>query len=297
MMLKLMKFSSSTICSVLLIVSKLSYANELTVIAGSAKELDLVSDNRLHLHANDVYLHQLIDTLAERSGVTIHYDAVLPKLVNVDCKGDDVFAILQCIVGEEVSWMFRYSDAKGKADELKNQDPSEIWILATEGVKGAEQYASVNTSDCQAGADSILPEARQANHEDNNFHDSARDVEEQVKRLNADEPERRVEALASLARLGETEEPYIRDLVDQSLLDSDPAVRAQAIYALSQIEKDASLVSVRIQQALDDPDIGVRLMAIDAIDSNRVMLEHAAQNQDAMVSGYAKEKLEALVSQ
>lgn len=296
-MLKLMKSCSTTICSILLVIAKLSYANELTAITDSAKKFDLVAGNRLHLHANDVYLHQLIDALAERTGVTIHYDAVSPKRVNVDCKGDDVVAILQCIVGEEVNWMFRYSDAKREADELKNQEPSEIWILVTEGAKGAGQLASVNTSDCQAIVDSMQPEARQADHENNNFHDRNRDVDEQVKHLNAEEPERRVEALARLARLGEAKDSEISDLVDQALLDSEPAVRAQAIYALSQIEKDTSLVSIRIQQALDDPDIGVRLMAIDAIDSNRTLLVQAAQNQDAMVSGYAKEKLEALASQ
>lgn len=296
-MLKLMKSCSTTICSILLVIAKLSYANELTAITDSAKKFDLVAGNRLHLHANDVYLHQLIDALAERTGVTIHYDAVSPERVNVDCKGDDVVAILQCIVGEEVNWMFRYSDAKREADELKNQEPSEIWILVTEGAKGAGQLASVNTSDCQAIVDSMQPEARQADHENNNFHDRNRDVDEQVKHLNAEEPERRVEALARLARLGEAKDSEISDLVDQALLDSEPAVRAQAIYALSQIEKDTSLVSIRIQEALDDPDIGVRLMAIDAIDSNRTLLVQAAQNQDAMVSGYAKEKLEALASQ
>jgi len=123
-------------------------------------------------------------------------------------------------------------------------------------------------------------------------------TERVMQQLASDKPAERIQALSQLSVKQPPVDPgLLADMLYQALNDPDAFVRGQAIYAMAK-QGDIGYLSA-LQQALTDPELQVRLMALDGLDKNewgRLLLEQALQDDDESVREFASGKLAVFTS-
>lgn len=116
-----------------------------------------------------------------------------------------------------------------------------------------------------------------------------------VKLAASGEPEQRVSALSQLAVKGRVDAGVVQKILQAGILDKDPNVRGQAIYAIARQEcNDVLLV---LEQAMQDSELSVRMMAIDSLGTDGrsiVLLEQALDDEEEAIRELAAMKLESL---
>ncbi len=242
------------------------------------------------LEAEQADLHGLLRSFSERSGIKFHYAALPTVKVDATCAGPTVITILRCLLGAETNMLFHYAGLAGNDTNEQERQPKEIWILASS--LSPPPIASVRPSDC--GSTESKGISRPVESVQNELT-KEQDVDFLLRQADSEDPEKRMNALAGLARLDKADSPEVYDAVARSISDNDARVRGQAVYALSQIENDPNALNNYLQQALQDSELGVRLMAIDAIESDTALLQQALQDNDSSVRDYAASKLQAIM--
>lgn len=242
------------------------------------------------LEAEQADLHRLLRSLSERSGIKFHYAALPTVKVSATCAGPTVIKILRCLLGADTNMLFHYAELAGNDTNEQERQPKEIWILASS--LNPPPIASVRPSDCRSSETKGI--SRPVEGLDNELS-VEQGVDSLLRQVDSENPEKRMNALAGLARLGEADSPEVYDAVARSISDNDARVRGQAVYALSQIENDPNALNNYLQQALQDSELGVRLMAIDAIESDAALLQQALQDKDLSVRDYAATKLQTIM--
>ncbi len=107
--------------------------------------------------------------------------------------------------------------------------------------------------------------------------------------------EERVAALSRLATSVPIDVVVRQKIIQTALQDADPRVRGQAVYALVQQNCADSLLL--LEQALDDSELSVRLMALDGLmgdDRSVALLKNALKDDEQAVRELAAVKLESL---
>lgn len=242
------------------------------------------------LEAEQADLHGLLRSLSERSAIKIHYAALPTVKVDATCIGPTVVRILRCLLGAEANMLFHYAESVGDDANKQEREPKEIWIIASS--LSPPPIASARPSDCRSSEAKEI--SRPVEGLDNALS-VEQDVDSLLRQVDSEDPEKRMNALAGLARLGKTDSPEVYDAVARSISDTDARVRGQAVYALSQIENDPNALNDYLQQALQDAELGVRLMTIDAIEPDSALLQQALQDTDSSVRDYAASKLQAIM--
>ncbi|WP_404356794.1 HEAT repeat domain-containing protein [Methylotuvimicrobium sp. KM1] len=242
------------------------------------------------LEAEQADLHGLLRSLSERSAIKIHYAALPTVKVDATCIGPTVVRILRCLLGAEANMLFHYAESVGDDANKQEREPKEIWIIASS--LSPPPIASARPSDCRSSEAKGI--SRPVEGLDNALS-VEQDVDSLLRQVDSEDPEKRMNALAGLARLGKTDSPEVYDAVARSISDTDARVRGQAVYALSQIENDPNALNDYLQQALQDAELGVRLMTIDAIEPDSALLQQALQDTDSSVRDYAASKLQAIM--
>lgn len=111
----------------------------------------------------------------------------------------------------------------------------------------------------------------------------------------SNKPEDRISALSQLAVKNSIDPGIVQRILQAAISDSDAKVRGQAVYAIAQQDcQDALLV---LEQAMHDPELSVRLLAIDGLgsdDKSVALLEQALGDEDAAIRELAALKLELL---
>ncbi|MCE7914672.1 MAG: HEAT repeat domain-containing protein [Nitrosomonas sp. PRO4] len=105
----------------------------------------------------------------------------------------------------------------------------------------------------------------------------------------------RIGALSQLAVKDTVDPAIVQKILQKALMDKDGNVRAQAVHALAQQDcADAMLV---LEQALNDSELAVRLMALDSLsldDRSMSLLKQALEDDNEAVREMAAMKIEAL---
>lgn len=108
-------------------------------------------------------------------------------------------------------------------------------------------------------------------------------------------PEDRISALSQLAVKNSIDSGLVQKILQAAISDVDAKVRGQAVYAIAQQDcQDAVMV---LEQAMHDPELSVRLLAIDGLGSDEksvALLEQALGDEDAAIRELAALKLELL---
>lgn len=240
----------------------------------------------LQVEAKQADLAKLLDEIALKTGVKLHY-SVLPKVpVTATCVGVTAKQVLECLLGGNVDMAFRYPENKAVAPG-QQVNPEEVWILGS-SLHGQDNAGNGCTSS-SAVSSKLVGE--------NGNTDNVTSTQQLLRQANAKSVNDRADAIANLAvDEGSENDASVRTALEKALSDKSAQVRAQAINALA-FREGESAVSGQLQQALQDSDASVRMMAVDNIDSDRALLQQALQDRDAGVRDLAQLKLDVLSKQ
>lgn len=109
----------------------------------------------------------------------------------------------------------------------------------------------------------------------------------------SEKPAERESAMSALLASGKIGDPNVKATLEQGLTDQDAGVRAQAISTFAHREGPAAVPA--IQLALSDSSADVRLMAVDAITHDMMLLQQAIKDKDEVIRKLAEVKLTALM--
>lgn len=120
-----------------------------------------------------------------------------------------------------------------------------------------------------------------------------------VKLSQSNDPARRVSALSQLAVKGLIDAEVVQKILQAAIQDSDPNVRGQAVYAFAQ--QGCGDLFVVLEQALQDTELSVRLMALDSLgvdERSAALLKQVIEDEDEAqaIKDLAAMKLEFLAA-
>lgn len=273
-----------TSCNYILFVMLIGVATALSAspaaLIDDATHFDLVistnEGTELNLEVIHMPLSEVLDKIALKSKVPIHY-SILPKgLVSATCVGSTLKQILGCLLGEQTDFIISYSHQNNSVEQ--NKQPTEAWIL------GSRLEGSSAATDC----------AFTTSQKNNSTVSSKSDQTDNLLIMTQSEkPAERESAMSALLVGGKIDDPNVKAALEQGLTDQDAGVRAQAISSLAHREgRDATPA---IQLALHDNSADVRLMAVDAITDDVALLQLAIKDKDEVIRKVAELKLAALM--
>lgn len=105
----------------------------------------------------------------------------------------------------------------------------------------------------------------------------------------------RIGALSQLAVKDTVDPAIIQKILQKALTDKDGNVRAQAVHAL--VQQDCADAMLVLEQALNDSELVVRLMALDSLsldDRSMSLLKQALEDDNEAIREMAAMKIEAL---
>jgi HEAT repeats len=256
-----------------------------------AKKLDkmltdlVITDDKgseLQLEVRQMPLAEVLDSIAEKTHVPIHYSVLPEGLVTATCVGSTLKQVLECLLDRKADLIVRYPRGLAQADG-KGQ-VAEAWILGSrlDGAAAKDCPMLGNT----AGKGSLT--LRQ-----NQDMDIGPDrTEDLLKMTQSKNPEERAEAIGALLAGGRKGDPDVKAALEQALTDQDPIVRSQAISSYAHREGVGAIGA--IQEALHDDSVDVRMMAVDGITDDVGLLQQAVNDSDETVRSLAEIKLEQL---
>ena len=229
------------------------------------------------LQAKQLSLPQILERLAAKAKINIHYSAVSEQLVSIACDSEDLAGLVKCVAGDSADLMFHYGQS--------TTQPSEIWLIGK-----TDTTAVVNSSVDKAIA---VKDKSVEGRASVTKKDGAKNPEKNLLALaKSPDPEVRADAIAKLSLSGTAGDARIKQVFADALHDENPRVREQAIAKLA---NDASYQATeQLYLALQDSNASVRLMAVDAAGNNSQLLQQASADSDETVRLLATNKLQQL---
>jgi hypothetical protein len=238
---------------------------------------------RIELEARQVPLSRILDTVAHRLGIPIHYSILPTEPVDATCLGETVKEIMDCLLGPKANLVFRYPSGFSRGKETGQ--PVELWVL---GGSVAEPPPPSAQTECGTvgGKDERAAKAVVVDPEL---------TEKLLHMARSEDPVERIGALSQLAGARSVDPGVAEKILQAALNDPDPDVRGQAIYALAQ--RGGGEASALLHEALKDSAPSVRLLAVDGLGSDAeslAWLRQALRDDDEAVRELAAMKLEML---
>lgn len=234
----------------------------------------------LQLAVAQMPLLEAVTTLAKTTGVTVHYANLADKVVSKTCVASSVKQLFECLLDNEADMAFRYGQTA-----LADGKPwlAEMWVLGTAlagGSAGSNTEAAKLKSDTGQSGDPLQQIL------------AGLDVNKLLADAQSQDPTSRADAIAALAMLDKAQNPLVRKTLQTALADKVASVRAQAVFGLGKYPDTEALAG--LESALQDNDVSVRLMVVDAADAHPELLQMALDDSDTTVRSYAANKLENL---
>lgn len=273
-----------TFCNCVLFLILISIATAIfaspTAMIDDLTHFDLViSSNEgteLKLEVIHMPLSEVLERISSESKVPIHY-SILPKgLVSATCVGSTLKQILGCLLGEKTDFIISYSHQNNSIKQ--NEQPTEAWIL------GSRLEESSVTTDCAFNT---------SQKNKNTVNNKPDQTDNLLIMAQSEKPAERESAMSALLASGKIGDPNVKATLEQGLTDQDAGVRAQAISTFAHREGPAAVPA--IQLALSDSSADVRLMAVDAITDDVMLLQQAIKDKDEVIRKLAEVKLTALM--
>jgi len=229
----------------------------------------------LHLEVLQMPLTQVLDALADKTHIPIHYSALPEDRVTIKCRGATFKEALECILDRKADLIVRYHQSTNPS--TSKFPIAEIWIIGSRKTLAKD-----------------IPVSTNKNREDKN-PESGR-VDQLLEMSKSQNPQDRADAIGSLLGESHTDNIAVKTAIEQALSDEDANVRAQAISSYTHQESSAA-VTQAIREAMNDSSADVRIMAVDSITNDTELLQQAVNDSDETIRNLAKIKLEALVSE
>ena len=233
----------------------------------------------LQLEARQLPLPQILKKITEETGVPIHYSVLPKELVTATCVGTTVKQVLECLFDKKADLIFRYAKNASKNVSLKR--PAEVWVMGTNfGAEEACTTAGMQTRNPVTGMQAQAGDTK--------------GVDKLLEQVKTQDPEQRADAVALLAAEGQTDDANVNSALVSALSDKNADVRAQAVFGLAR--RESGDAPAALQNAMQDGDVSVRLMAVGNAGDNAALLQQALGDSDETVRAYAATKLEELSS-
>jgi HEAT repeats len=248
-------------------------------------------DHGIIVKVGKASIPQILKTIAAQSGIVIHYSALPDALISTVCEGKLFSQVLTCLIGTKVNLAYRYPSQTrdiAEASSLKTTLPEEIWVLGNDRTDGS--YATLScTLDKLAGQS-----AKAVSEETPDSHA----VLVQMAGLNDEQfSDLRKQAISLLAAQGKTGDSVKDDdtiaALHNAFKDKDPEIKTQAVFGLA--NQDVPERAQILEEAVSDPNLDVRLMAVDSANADnpadRAILQQALQDSDETIKAAASDKL------
>ena len=246
----------------------------------------VISDNQgaeLQLEVRQMPLSQVLEGIARKSKVPIHYSVLPEGLVTATCAGSTLKQVLECLLDRKADLIVRYQRSPGNVGS--QGQVAEAWIL------GSRLDGSIPRADCPAAR--VAGKATLTlNLNENDANAEPDQTDSLLKSAESKIPAERAEAIGALLSGGRKGDPAVKAALEQALTDKDDNVRAQAISTLA--HREGSGAAAAIQEALHDKAVDVRMMAVDGITDDTALLQQAINDSDETVRSLARLKLEEL---
>jgi hypothetical protein len=237
---------------------------------------------QLELNVSQKTLPEVLDVIAQTTGLTIHYSALPKQAVTVACAEITVTDILHCLLASQADLVFRYGQADSQ-DALQ-----EVWILGAKTKAWPDAFSQSASGTTPAVSNSGENVGIKMLGDD--------DISPLLAMAKADDSESRTNAITALAAQAPVSHSAARDALQAALSDPSAQVRAQAVAGLLK-QQDTGASPDVLERALQDSDVSVRLMAVNHADGHPVLLQDALNDSDETVRACAAARLEALSAQ
>ncbi len=252
----------------------------------SSARVDFIStndrDSRYRLEVRQAPMQLVLGRIEAETGVPFHYSVLPEGLVTATCAGPSIKTILECLLD-------------GKADLIVRSSPGhapsknsilEAWVLGSRLDGAVAKDCSVRVENDEADIGSMAENSAQTKVEQLR-------TQELLRMAHSENPEERAGAIGAFLSEGGADDPEIKAVLDQALIDEDAGVRAQAVSVLSRREDSATRTAI-LQDALQDESPDVRVMAVDSITDDKILLQQAVSDSNESIRDLAAMKLAQL---
>lgn len=272
--------------------AEVSVAKTPANLIGKALTDLVVTDSKgaeLQLEVRQMPLAQVLDSIAEKTHVPIHYSVLPEGLVTATCVGTTLKRVLECLLDRKADLIVRYPRAPAKTDS--KWQVAEAWIL------GSRLDGTVAKADCPVTGGSEGSLSLRQNQEDAEVQSKPDQSDILLKIAKSKNARDRAEAIGSLLAIGRRNDPQIKAMLAEAVHDQDANVRAQAVSTLTHRDDFRENATEVIQEAMQDSSVDVRLMAVDGITDDVGLLQQAINDSDETVRSIAEIKLEQLMQE
>ena len=246
----------------------------------------VISDSQgaeFQMEVRQMPMSQVLEEIALKSKVPIHYSVLPEGLVTATCAGSTLKQVLECLLDRKADLIVRYQ--RSPANVGSQGQVAEAWIL------GSRLDGSIARADCPA-AGAAGKASLTLNMHENDANAESDQTDSLLKSAESKIPAERAEAIGALLSGGRKGDPAVKAALEQALTDQDANVRAQAISSLA--HREGSGATAAIQEAMHDKSTDVRMMAVDGITDDTALLQQAINDSDETVRSLARVKLEEL---
>lgn len=245
--------------------------------------------NRLSIEAKQVPWQQLLTKLEEKTQISIQSAKPIESTVTVSIHSLPVNEALQQLFNHRFDSVFLFSEQKAPNSTM----PKTVWLLGNPiNVAKASSHSVKQTNDMAKPAPKPdKAAAENASILNSNEHETVQELVDKAR--NEENPELRIQALASLSGRQEQADKSAEKLaLETALDDKEASVRQYAVQALA--SQGGQSATEHLREALDDPDAGVRMQAVESValeGQGIALLQDALSNPDELVQTIAEERL------
>lgn len=239
----------------------------------------------LQLEARQAPLAQVLNYIANQTGVRINYSVLPEGLVTATCVGPTVKQVLECLLARKADLIFRYPSHAAKTASPKQ--PEEVWVL---GVKF--DLDQMNSGTCISTGAQQQTIQKIVDAKTNTSQTGLDESDELMKMAKSENPAKRAEAVGRLLAAGQKDDPAVKEALEAALTDENATVRVRALTSLSYREGTDAAAAVR--EAIHDKDEKVRLAAVDRAGDDVALLQQALTDESEMVRKLAAIRLNSV---
>jgi hypothetical protein len=246
----------------------------------------IVNDKKngdLQLKVRQMPLAKVLDSIANKTHIPLHYSLLPEGLVTATCVGTTLKQVLECLLDRKADLILRYPHAQTKAAD--NGHIAEAWILGSRIDSAVAENFSATGNE---GSFDLFQNQQTTKTEQDR-------TDELLKMAQSENPEERAAAIGALLTEGREDDPDVKAALERALTDQESIVRSQAVSSYAHRENSAAVSEV-IQEALNDSSADVRMMAVDSITNDVALLQEAVNDSDATIRSLAAIKLEELTA-